>query len=110
MYDPHDVRRATQASRGSTERAKRNLKDVLAEIERLQSVIGADRGAIATLLHGRLPSVEVMAALKGATWKRDVDLTTLRGLYTIEATITSIDADHAHFTRLRDNKIASFVV
>ncbi|KAJ1436436.1 hypothetical protein B484DRAFT_393234 [Ochromonadaceae sp. CCMP2298] len=108
MYGP--AQPTAKAPRGATERAKRSRDDALVEVERLKSIVGADTADTATLLHGILPSLEVMAALKGTMWKRDVDLTTLRGLYTIDATITSIDFEHTHFTRLRDNRIATFVI
>ncbi|KAJ1415722.1 hypothetical protein B484DRAFT_454478 [Ochromonadaceae sp. CCMP2298] len=76
----------------------------------MRHILETDPTETATHLHGTLPTLEIMAALKGAMWKRDVDLTTLRGLYTVDATVTAIDLENAHFSRLRDTRIATFVI
>ncbi|KAJ1420684.1 hypothetical protein B484DRAFT_399790 [Ochromonadaceae sp. CCMP2298] len=76
------------------------------EITRLRG----DPTDTAILLHGTLLSPQNMTLLKGHTWKRDIDLETLRGLFSIDATITAIDTENAHLTRLRDDRIATFTI
>ncbi|KAJ1394370.1 hypothetical protein B484DRAFT_407906 [Ochromonadaceae sp. CCMP2298] len=114
MYGPAQPETITKLSRGATERAKRGRDDAFAEIkhlnQRMRTILETDPAETASHLHGTLPTLECMAALKGATWKRDVDLTTLRGLYTVDATITAVDLVNAHFSRLREPRIATFSI
>ncbi|KAJ1393831.1 hypothetical protein B484DRAFT_408083 [Ochromonadaceae sp. CCMP2298] len=114
MYGPAQPETTPKLSRGSTERAKRGRDGALAENDRLnqrmRTILETDPAETATHLHGTLPTLECMAALKGAMWKRDVDLTTLRGLYTVDATVTAVDLENAHFSRLRGPRIATFVI
>ncbi|KAJ1404649.1 hypothetical protein B484DRAFT_404699 [Ochromonadaceae sp. CCMP2298] len=114
MYGPAPPDTTPNLSRGAKERAKRGRDDALVEVDRLnqrmRTILETDPADTATHLHGKLPTLERMAALKGPTWKQDADLTTLRGLYTVDATVTAVDLDNAHFSRIRGPRIATFSI
>ncbi|KAJ1438547.1 hypothetical protein B484DRAFT_444511 [Ochromonadaceae sp. CCMP2298] len=76
----------------------------------MRTILETDPADTATHLHGTLPSLEIMTALEGPTWRQDVVLTTLRGLYTLHATVTDIDLENAHCSRLRGARVATFEI